>query len=403
MQEVASHPVTRLSSYSALSEDRQTLMREARALADGFASEYWLDIERTGSYPMEFLKTFADHDWLTIMLPEELDGQGLGLTEASLMLYEIAASGASMSGCSSLHFSIFPPGPLLRHGTEAQRQKFLPQIASGDLLMAFAVTEPTAGTDTSRITTRAERHNGGWVVNGQKVWTSNAQNARRMMLLARTSPRNDERPFEGMTLFFANLDRDHCTLRKIDKLGRAGMDSNELFIENLYIEDDDVIGEVGQGFSYLIDGLNPERIVVAFEAIGSGRAALALASAYASNRVVFGRAIGSNQSIAHPLASAWAHLDGAELAALRAAELFDQGLPCGREANTAKFLAAEAAFEAADAALQAHGGFGYAREYHVERMWRDIRLFRLAPISQELVLNYIAAKVLGMPAGNRAT
>jgi alkylation response protein AidB-like acyl-CoA dehydrogenase len=389
--------ITALSSEESLTQDQRTLAKEARALAETFSSEYWLERERTKAYPMEFFQRFADQGWLSMMLPADVGGGGLGLLEASLMLYEVAASGASMSGCSTLHFSIFPPAPVIRHGSPRMREQYLPRLASGELRMCFALTEPTAGTDTSRITTRAERLGDRWVVHGQKVWTSNAQNSQRMLLLARTSPRDETRPLEGMTLFFTDLDRERCTLREIDKLGRYGMDSNELFIDGLEIGDEDIVGEVGKGFSYLLDGLNPERIVTSFEAIGSGRAALALAAEYANERVVFGKPIGANQAISHPLAKAWAHLDAAELVAMRAARLYDQGLPCGREANTAKFLAAEAAFEAADAAVQSHGGYGYAREYHVERMWRDIRLFRLAPLSQELALNYLSNKVLGLP------
>nr|WP_306238342.1 acyl-CoA dehydrogenase family protein [Ornithinimicrobium sp. HY1745] len=380
-----------------MTDDQRTLAKEARSLANSFESDYWLEREKTKAYPMEFFQRFADQGWLGMMMPEDVGGGGLGLVEASVMLYEIAASGASMSGCSTLHFSIFPPAPIIRHGSPEMRATYLPRIATGDLRMCFALTEPTAGTDTSRIRTRAERRGDRWVVNGQKVWTSNAQNSARMLLLARTSPRDDAKPLDGMTLFFTDLDRDHCILREIEKLGRYGMDSNELFIDNLEIGDEDVVGEVGKGFSYLLDGLNPERIVTSFEAIGSGRAALALAAAYANERVVFDKPIGANQAIAHPLARAWAHLDAAELVALRAARLYDSGMPCGREANTAKFLAAEAAFQAADAALQAHGGYGYAREYHIERMWRDIRLFKLAPLSQELALNYLSNKVLGLP------
>jgi alkylation response protein AidB-like acyl-CoA dehydrogenase len=277
------------------------------------------------------------------------------------------------------------------------KRAWLPRIAAGEVLLAFGVTEPTAGSDTSRITTWAERAGDGWLVRGQKVWTTNAQQAERILLLARTSPRDEARPLEGMTLFFTNLDRSACTVRRIDKLGRAAVDSNELFIEGLEVPDEDVVGEVGRGFFHLIDGLNPERIVIAMEAIGIGRSALRIAARYAAERHVFGRPIGQNQAIAHPLAAVSARLDAAELLALKAAWLYDRGQPCGPETNAAKYLAAEAGFEACDAALQTLGGFGYAKEYHVERLWREVRLYRLAPISQEMALNYLSQHVLGLP------
>jgi len=309
----------------------------------------------------------------------------------------VAASGAGASGASAIHFYIFPPGPILRHGSEEMKREYLPQIAKGELLMAFGVTEPGAGVDTSRITTRAEKIDGGWVINGQKVWITNAQNAKRILLLARTSPRTDEKPLGGMTLFFTDLDRDRITVREIEKLGRSAVDSNELFIDNLEVSDAEVVGEVGRGFYYLLDGLNPERIVVGFEQLGLGRAALELAVRYANERVVFDRPIGKNQAVAHPLADSWIRLEAAELMGLRAAELFDAHQPCGPEANAAKFLGSEAGFEACDRAMQTHGGYSYAKEYHIERFWRESRLLKIAPVSQEMVLNYVSTKVLGLP------
>jgi hypothetical protein len=277
------------------------------------------------------------------------------------------------------------------------KQRYLPLLARGELLMAFGVTEPTSGVDTSRIRTKAERRGDRWVINGQKVWTTNAQNAKKILLLARTSPRDEKRPLDGMTLFFADLDRKHCDVRVIDKLGRAAVDSNEVFIEGLEVADEDVVGEVGKGFHYLLDGLNPERIVVGMEAIGIGRAALKLAVEYANTRVVFDRPIGKNQAVAHPLAENWIRLEAAELMALRAAALYDARKSCGAEANAAKFLGADAGFRACDQAMQTHGGFAYAKEYHIERLWREVRLLRLAPISQEMVLNFVSNKVLGLP------
>ena len=331
-----------------------------------------------------------------ILMPEEYGGMGLGITEAAVLLQEVAAVGG-MAGASALHFYVFPPQPLVRHGSRAMKVKYLPAIARGEMLIAFGVTEPTAGVDTSRIRTRAEKKGDRWVVHGQKVWTTNAQNASKILLLARTSPRDEARPLDGMTLFFADLDRRHCDVRVIDKLGRAAVDSNEVFIDGLEVADEDVVGEVGQGFRYLLDGLNPERIVVGMEGIGMGRAALELAVDYANTRVVFDRPIGMNQAVAHPLAECWIRLQAAEAMALRAATLYDNHQPCGAEANAAKFLGADAGFIACDQALQTHGGFGYAKEYHVERFWREVRLLRLAPISQEMVLNYITGKVLGLP------
>ena len=380
-----------------LTELQRDLVLHVRGLIADFTLEYWHEKDEAGEYPWDFLKVFADDGLLGVMVPVEYGGLGLGVTEAALLLREVAASGAGTSGASAVHFYVFPPAPIIHHGSIAMRDRVLPEVARGNLLMAFGITEPNAGTDTSRITTRAVREGDRWIINGQKVWTTNGQNASHILLLTRTSPRDDERTLDGMTLFFVPLDRERCTVRPIKKLGRAAIDSNEVFIDNLVATDDDVVGEVGQGFRHLLDGLNPERIVLAMEAVGIGMAAIRLASEYAKQRVVFNHPIGSYQAIAHPLANSWAHLQGAELLAMRAADLFDKGLPCGAEANAAKYLAADAGFTACDVALQTHGGFGYAREYHIERLWREARLFRLAPISQEMVLNYLSERVLGLP------
>ena len=272
------------------------------------------------------------------------------------------------------------------------KRTWLPKLATGEILMAFGVTEPDAGVDTSRITTRAEKVDGGWIVNGKKVWISNAQNAHKILLLTRTSPRDEENPLDGMTLFFTDLNRDRIVVREIDKLGRAAIDSNELFIDDLEVRDDEVVGEVGKGFSCLIDGLNPERIVIGLEGVGMGQAAQ-----YAKDRIVFDRPIGKNQAVAHPLADSWIRLEAARLAAMDAAERYDRNEPCGKEAAAAKFLGAEAGFEACDRALSTYGGYGYAKEYHVERLWREVRLLRTAPFSQEMVLNYISSQALGLP------
>jgi acyl-CoA dehydrogenase len=377
--------------------DLDLVRKSARELARRFDLGYWREKDKKAEYPWEFVKAFADAGWLGAMIPEEYGGLGLGLTESAIMMEEVAASGAAMSGASAIHFYVFPPAPILRHGSAEMKRAWLPKLAKGEILMAFAVTEPTAGVDTSRITTRAVKIDGGWLVNGQKVWTTNGQNAQKILLLARTSPRTDEKPLDGMTLFFADLDRNRITVREIEKLARPAVDSNELFIDNLEVADDAVVGEVGQGFRYLLDGLNPERTVVGMEGIGIGRAALELATRYANDRIVFDRPIGKNQAVAHPLADAWIRLEAAELMAMKAAALFDAKQSCGKEANAAKYLGAEAGYLACDRAMQTHGGFSYAKEYHIERLWREVRLLRLAPISQEMVLNFISTSVLGLP------
>jgi acyl-CoA dehydrogenase len=380
-----------------LTEQHELIRKEVTALARSFAPEYWLEKDARAEYPWEFVRAFAQAGWLGVIVPEEYGGSGLGVTEAALMLHDIAASGAGTSGCSPIHFYCFPPMPVMKHGTEALKRKYLPRVATGEIVMSFGVTEPNAGTDTSRIQTRAVKRDDRWIVNGRKVWTTNAQQATHLLLLTRTSDRDPARPFHGMTLFFTEFDRARISVREIEKLGRAAVDSNEIAIEDLEIPDDDVVGVVGEGFYHLLDSLNPERIVVGIEAVGIGRAALERATQYAQERVVFDRPIGRNQAIAHPLAGALAQLDAAELVCLKAAWLFDQGRPCGREANTAKFLAAEAGFNACDAALQTFGGFGYAKEFYVERLWREVRLYKIAPVSQQMALNYLAERVLGLP------
>jgi hypothetical protein len=315
------------------------------------------------------------------------------------MLEAICASGAGLSGASPIHFAVFPPMPIMRHGSEGLRRRILPEIAAGRLSLAFGVTEPNAGTDTSRIQTMARRDGSGWIVSGRKVWTSNARHSQKMLLLARTTPYEAAglRKLDGLTLFVADLDPAAVEIREIEKLGRAAVDSNEVIIDGLRVADEDVVGEVGRGFHHLLDSLNPERVLVAGEAVGIGRVALERAAAYARERVVFGRPIGQNQAVAHPLALSWARLEGAWQLTLRAAWLFDRGAACGAEANAAKVLAAEAGFDAADAALQTLGGFGYAKEFDVERLWREVRLYKIAPVSQQMALNYLAERVLGLP------
>ncbi len=386
-----------MSTDFLLTTEQQQVREEARKLARTFDYEYWYERDRTATYPWEFVQRFASAGWLGIIVPEEYGGGGGTITDAALLLNEVAASGAGASGASALHFYVFPAMPIVRHGSDEMKKRVLPEVAKGELLMAFGVTEPNAGIDTSRVQTRADRIGDKWIINGQKVWTTNAQNASHILLLTRTSPRDEEHPMDGMTLFFVPLDRERCKIREIPKMGRSSIDSNEVFIDGLEACDDDIVGEVGSGFRYLLDGLNPERIVTAMEAIGVGRAALELAVRYAKERVVFDRPIGQNQAVAHPLAQGWIELEGAELATLRAAWLYDHGFPCGAAANAAKFLSGQAGGNATEAALQTHGGFGYSKEYHVERLMREAQIFKITPITQQMVLNYVSTKVLGLP------
>lgn len=381
----------------ALTEQQELIRKEVATLARSFAPDYWLEKDRRAEYPWEFVRAFASGGWLGMIVPEEYGGSGLGVTEAAILLHEICAAGAGTSGASPVHFYMFPPMPLVKHGSPALRGRYLPRIATGEIVMSFGVTEPNAGTDTSRIQTTATRHGDRYLVNGRKVWNTNAQHATHMLLLARTAPRDPARPFAGLTLFFTEFDRSRITVRVIEKLGRAAVDSNEIFIDGLEVPEADVVGEVGRGFYHLLDSLNPERIFTAIEAVGIGRAALERAVQYAKERVVFDRPIGQNQAIAHPLAAAWARLEVAELMCLKAAWLFDSGRPCGAEANAAKLVAADAGFEACDVAVQTHGGYGYAKEFHVERLWREVRLYKIAPVSQQMALNYLSEHVLHLP------
>ena len=382
---------------SSTPEELNLIRESVHKLASTFDDKYWNDADKNKRYPREFIKAFAEQGWLGLLMPEDYGGMGLGMTEAGTILKEIGASPGSFNACSAYQYFVFPPSPVIHHGSEEMKRKYLPLLAKGELMMCFAVTEPDCGVDTSLITTFAKRENGRWIINGRKVWISNAQNSDRMLLLTRTSPRDDKRPFDGMTLFFCNLDRKRVQINAIDKLGRNAVDSNELVIENLEASDEDVVGDVGNGFKCLIDGLNPERIAVACTTVGIGRNALWRAVKYAKDRIVFDRPIGKNQAIAHPLADSWIRLEAADMMSMEAARLFDANLPCGPQANAAKFLATEAAFEACDRAMQTHGGYGYAKEYQIERFWRETRLLKIAPISQEMVLNFVALKVLDLP------
>ena len=381
-----------------LTEDQQTIRKAVAELAAKFDDQYWMDHDADHEFPTEFYNAFAEGGWLGITTPEEYGGHGFGITEASLLLEEVAASGAGMNGASSMHLSIFGMHPVIVHGSEEMKKETLPRIVNGDLHVCFGVTEPGAGLDTTRITTFARRDGSDYVVNGRKVWISKAMESEKVLLLTRTAKFEDSpKKTEGLTLFLTDIDRDHIDIRPIKKMGRNAVTSNELFIDDLRIPEEHRIGEEGQGFKYILDGLNPERMLVASEALGIGRAALRRAVRYANEREVFGRPIGKNQGLQFPLADSLARLDAAELVLRKATWLYDNGRPCAREANMAKYLCADAGFDAADRALQTHGGMGYSEEYHVARYFREARLTRIAPLSQEMVLNYIGEHVLGLP------
>ncbi|CAA2108592.1 acyl-CoA dehydrogenase family protein [Variovorax paradoxus] len=383
----------------SLNEDQRSLVAAIERLCEDFPAEYWRDHDDRAVFPHAFHRAVAESGWLGIAMPEAQGGAGLGITEAALMMRAISASGAGMSGASSVHMNIFGLNPVVVFGSEEQRQRFLPPLIAGTEKACFAVTEPDAGLDTTSLKTQAVRQpNGSYMLHGRKIWISTAQVADRMLILTRTTPLEQaKKPTQGLTLFYTPLDRSRVEVREIHKLGRAAVDSNMLFIDGLEVPEEDRIGEEGRGFEYILHGLNPERILIAAEAIGIGRAALRIASQYAQERVVFGRPIGQNQGVAHPLARAWANLEAADLMMLKAATLYDAGEPCGTEANAAKYLAAEAAHDACQNAVLTLGGMGYAKEYHVERLLRESYIPRIAPVSPQMILNFIAEKALGLP------
>lgn len=379
--------------------DNQTQIVEAVARAcEPFGDDYWLERDQSGTFPNEFYKAMADGGWLGITMPEEYGGAGLGVSEAALMLKTVAACGGAMAAASAVHINMFGPHAIVVHGAREQKQRWLPQLIKGRTRACFGVTEPDAGLDTTRIKSFAHRVDGGYRVSGQKIWTSTAQHATHINLLARTTPREDcQKKTQGLSLFYTPLDRSCIEVREIAKMGRGAVDSNQVFIDNLFVPESDRIGEQGRGFEYLLDSLNPERILIAMEAIGIGTNAVSRATQYAGERVVFDRPIGQNQSIQHPLAESWMELAAAELMAMKAGWLYDLGRPCGAEANAAKYLAAEAAFKACTNAVKTHGGMGYAKEFHVERLMREVMIPVLAPVSSQMILNYIAERVLGLP------
>jgi acyl-CoA dehydrogenase len=382
-----------------------TLTADQRAIADSvakicarFGDDYWTECDQQPRFPHEFHKAMAEAGWLGIAMPEELGGAGLGVTEAAIMMQTVTMGGGGFSAASTIHLNVFGPHAIVVHGTAEQKARWLPPLIKGEQKACFGVTEPNAGLDTTSIETFARHTNDGYVVKGRKIWTSSAQVADKILLLTRTKPKAEcKKPTDGMTLFYTDLDRAKVEVRRIPKMGRNAVDSNAVFIDDLFVPDEDRIGEEGKGFRYLLDSLNPERILIAAEAIGLGRDALSRASDYARERKVFGRAIGQNQGIQHPLAESWAYLESAWWMTLRAASLYDSKQPCGAEANAAKFLGARAAFDAATRAVMTHGGMGYAREYQVERLFRESILTRIAPVTEQLILSFIGENVLDLP------
>jgi acyl-CoA dehydrogenase len=381
-----------------LTDQQQAIADAVEQLCARFEASYWRDCDAQARFPEEFVAAITSAGWLGIAMPEAYGGSGLGITEAALLAHRIARSGAGMSGASAIHMNLFGPHPIVVFGTEAQKQRFLPPLINGSERTCFGVTEPDAGLNTTAIETRARREGEHYIINGRKMWTTTAQTATHIMLITRTTPLAQcIKPTDGLSLFYTPLDRERIEVRRIPKMGRAAVDSNALFIDNLLVSAANRIGDEGDGWRCLLHGLNPERILVAAEAIGIGQAALEKASAYARERVVFDRPIGQNQAIAHPLAECWMALEAAWLMTLKAANLYDNGKPCGAEANSAKYLAAEAAFRACERAVLTLGGMGYAKEYDVERLFREVMITRIAPVSQEMIKNFVSEKILQLP------
>jgi acyl-CoA dehydrogenase len=378
--------------------DEQEAIRDSvTRLCARFDADYWRRTDETGDFPEAFVAAMADGGWLGMAMPTELGGAGLGLTEAAIMMQAVAQSGAGFSGASAMHLNIFGPMPIAKFGSEELKQRAIPRLISGADKICIGITEPDSGLDTTSLTTRAVRTNDGYVITGRKVWTTMAQRANKMLIIARTTPRDQvKKSTEGLSLFYADFDRSKISATVIPKMGRKAVESNSVFIDGLEVPAGDLIGEEGRGFYYLLEGLNPERVLFGAEAVGLGRAALARATTYAKERVVFGRPIGQNQGVAHPLARCWMELEAANLMAFKAAALYDAGRDCGAEANAAKYLGGEAGFNACEAAVLAHGGMGYAKEFDVERYFRESMIARIAPISREMVFNFIAERVLGL-------
>jgi acyl-CoA dehydrogenase len=388
-----------MSHAFALTPEQEAVRDAVARICARYDDAFWMETDETGRFPEPLVADLAAGGWLGVMFAEEHGGAGLGLTEAAIVMQTIAQSGAGYSGASAVHIGLFGPKPVEKFGTAAQKATFLPPLIAGAHKMCFAVTEPDAGLDTSSIRTTATRlADGGWRIDGRKIWTTGAQRATHILILARTTPKEDvARPTDGLTLFYCPFDRAKIEARPIPKMGRKAVESNSVFIDGLVVDDEARIGPEGQGFRCILQGLNPERVLFGAESVGLGRAALARATQYAKDRVVFGRPIGMNQGVAHPLARSWAELEAANLMVFKAAALFDAGADCGAEANAAKYLGTEAGFNACEAAVLAHGGMGYAKEYQVERWFREAMLARIAPVSREMIFNYIAERVLGLP------
>ncbi|MBM3529655.1 MAG: acyl-CoA dehydrogenase [Alphaproteobacteria bacterium] len=382
----------------SLTSDQEAILDAVRKICARFGDDYWLEKDAEGGFPDDFHRAFADDGWLGIAMPQDYGGAGLGVTEAALMMQAIAESGAGMSGASALHMNIFGLNPVVVFGTEEQKRRMLPPLIAGNDKACFAVTEPNVGLDTLKLKTKAVKQGDRYVLSGQKIWISTAQVASKMLILARTTPLDEVGSrTQGLSLFYTDLDRTFVDVREIPKMGRKAVDSNELFIDGLPVPAADRIGEEGRGFEYILHGMNPERILIGAEGIGIGRVAIRKAAAYAKERIVFDRPIGENQGIQHPLAACWMQLEAANLMAMKAASLYDKGLPCAVEANAAKYLAGEAAFNACETALMTHGGMGYAKEFHVERYLRESFVVRIAPITPHLILSFIAERALGLP------
>lgn len=380
------------------SDEQQAIRDAVVRLCERFDAAYWRRTDETGEFPEAFVAAMVEAGWLGAAMPADLGGSGLGLTEAAIVMQAVAESGAGFSGASAMHLNIFGPMPVVKFGSDEQKRRHIPRLIAGQDRMCFAVTEPDAGLDTTSLSTRAVRTNDGYVIRGRKMWTTNAQRANKVLIIARTTPKEEvRRPTEGLSLFYTDFDRSRISATPIPKMGRKAVESNAVFIDDLHVPAEDLVGEEGRGFHYLLEGLNPERVLIGAEAVGLGRAALKRAAAYAKERIVFGRPIGQNQGVAHPLAKAWADLEAANLMAFKAAALFDAGRDCGAEANAAKYLGGEAGFQACEASVLAHGGMGYAKEFDVERYFREAMIARIAPVSREMILNYIAERVLGLP------
>jgi acyl-CoA dehydrogenase len=379
-------------------DDHKAIRNAVAQICARFPLEYWLEKDRNGGFPHDFHKAFADAGWLGVAMPQEYGGAGLGISEAAVIMETVAASGAGLAGASTVHFNIFGLHPVVVYGTPQQKARWLPPLIRGENKACFGVTEPNSGLNTLKLKTTAVKKDGRYVVHGQKIWISTAQVANKFLLLARTTPADEvKKRTHGLSLFYTDFDRSKIEVREIDKMGRKAVDSNQLFIDGLEIAEEDRIGEEGRGFEYILHGINPERVLVSAEAIGLGRFALKRAAQYARERVVFDRPIGQNQGIQHPLAERWIELEAGALMYQKAGWLYDQGQPCGAEANAAKFLCCEAGYRACETAILTHGGMGYAKEFHVERYFRESMISRVAPVSPQMVLNFIAEKVLGLP------